>query len=41
VLGVTGGSNAASPLAAPYTYQFDAGVGEDAGNNNCDEKARV
>jgi fibronectin-binding autotransporter adhesin len=32
VLGVTGGSNAASPLAAPYTYQFDAGVGEDAGN---------
>ena len=32
MLGVTGGSNAASPLAAPYTYQFDAGVGEDAGN---------
>jgi Autotransporter beta-domain len=32
VIGLTGGSAAASPLAARFTYQFNVGVGEDGGN---------
>jgi fibronectin-binding autotransporter adhesin len=31
IVGLTGGSAATSPLAAPSTYQFDLGVGEDTG----------
>jgi fibronectin-binding autotransporter adhesin len=32
MIGLTAGSAATSPLAAPATYRFDLGVGEDAGN---------
>ena len=32
MIGLTGGSAITSPLAAPTTYRFDLGVGEDAGN---------
>ena len=32
VIGLTAGSVETSPLAAPTTYRFDLGVGEDAGN---------
>jgi Autotransporter beta-domain/Phage integrase family len=32
MIGLTAGSAAASPLAAPTTFRFDLGVGEDAGN---------
>jgi hypothetical protein len=32
MIGLTGGSQVTSPLDAPYTYQFNAGLGEDAGN---------
>jgi len=32
MIGLTAGSKISAPLDAPYTYQVDAGVGEDAGN---------
>jgi len=32
MIGLTAGSKITVPLDAPYTYQVDAGVGEDAGN---------
>jgi fibronectin-binding autotransporter adhesin len=32
MIGVTGGSAAASPLAARFTYTFNVGIGEDGGN---------
>ena len=32
MIGLTAGSKISAPLDAPYTYQVDAGAGEDAGN---------
>ena len=32
VVGLSGGSAVSSPLAAPVTYRFNAGIGADAGN---------
>ena len=32
MIGIRGGSAVSDPLAAPVTYRFNLGVGEDAGN---------